>query len=32
VRRVFEQCRMGDDDIEWDRLTLAFEAAIDVKG
>jgi hypothetical protein len=31
VRRVFEQCRM-DDDVEWDRLTLAFEAAIDVKG
>jgi hypothetical protein len=32
VRKVFEQCRMGDDDVEWDRLTLAFEAAIDVKG
>lgn len=32
VRKVFEQCRMGDDDVEWDRLTLAFEAAIEVKG
>jgi hypothetical protein len=33
VRRVFDQCRMGnDDDVEWDRLTLAFETAIDVKG
>lgn len=31
VRRVFEQCRMSDDDVEWDVLTLAFEAAIDVK-
>jgi hypothetical protein len=31
VRRVFDQCRMGDDDVEWDLLTLAFEAAIDVK-
>lgn len=31
VRRVFEQCRMGDDDVEWDVLALAFEAAIDVK-
>ncbi|KAI0004208.1 DUF1740-domain-containing protein [Russula compacta] len=32
LRGVFEQCRMGDDDVEWDLLTLAFEAAIDVKG
>jgi hypothetical protein len=32
VRRVFEQCRMSDKDVEWDRLTLAFEAAIDLKG
>ena len=32
VRAVFEQCRMGDDDSEWDILSLAFEAAIDVKG
>jgi hypothetical protein len=31
VRAVFDQCRMGDDDVEWDLLTLAFEAAIDVK-
>jgi hypothetical protein len=31
VRTVFDQCRMGDDDVEWDLLTLAFEAAIDVK-
>ncbi len=32
VRAVFEQCRMGDDDTEWNILALAFEAAIDVKG
>ena len=32
VRRVFEQCRMGDDDVEWDLLALGFEAAVDVKG
>jgi hypothetical protein len=32
VRNVFEQCRMGDDDVEWDLLILAFEAAIDVRG
>lgn len=32
LRGVFEQCRMGDDDVEWDLLTLAFEAAIDLKG
>ncbi|KAI0307929.1 NRDE-2, necessary for RNA interference-domain-containing protein [Multifurca ochricompacta] len=32
VRRVFEQSRMGGDDVEWDLLTLTFEAAIDVKG
>jgi hypothetical protein len=32
VRAVFEQCRMSDDDSEWDILALAFEAAIDVKG
>ncbi len=31
VRTVFDQCRMGDDDVEWDLLTLAFEAAIDLK-
>lgn len=31
VRRVFDHCRMDDDDLEWDLLTLAFEAAIDVK-
>ncbi|KAH9047585.1 DUF1740-domain-containing protein [Lactarius hengduanensis] len=32
VRAVFDQCRLGDDDSEWDILALAFEAAIDVKG
>ncbi|KAI9512862.1 DUF1740-domain-containing protein [Russula earlei] len=32
VRRVFEQCRMCGDDVEWDVLTLSFEAAVDVKG
>jgi NRDE-2, necessary for RNA interference len=31
VRTVFDHCRMGDDDLEWDLLTLAFEAAVDVK-
>ena len=31
VRRVFEQCRMGGDDVEWDTLALAFEAAVNVK-
>ena len=31
VRTVFDQSRMGDDDVEWDLLTLAFEAAIDVR-
>jgi hypothetical protein len=31
VRTMFDQCRLGDDDVEWDLLTLAFEAAIDVK-
>ena len=31
LRRVFDHCRMGDDDLEWDLLTLAFEAVIDVK-
>jgi hypothetical protein len=31
VRTVFDQSRMGDDDVEWDLLTLAFEAAIDVQ-
>lgn len=31
VRTMFDQCRMGDDDVEWDILTLAFEAAIDLK-
>ncbi|KAI0067780.1 DUF1740-domain-containing protein [Artomyces pyxidatus] len=31
VRRVFEQCRSGAEDVEWDVLALAFEAAINVK-
>ncbi|EIN14098.1 hypothetical protein PUNSTDRAFT_140471 [Punctularia strigosozonata HHB-11173 SS5] len=31
VRRVFEHCRCGPHDIEWDTLALAFEACIDVK-
>ncbi|KAH9064097.1 DUF1740-domain-containing protein [Lactarius vividus] len=32
VRAVFDQCRLGNDDTEWDILALAFEAAINVKG
>lgn len=31
VRRVFSQCRLGNDDVEWDLLALAFEAAVGVK-
>lgn len=31
VRRVFEQLRWGPQDVEWDCLTLAFEAALGVK-
>ncbi|KAL0579360.1 hypothetical protein V5O48_002636 [Marasmius crinis-equi] len=31
VRRVFQQLRLGPEDIEWDTLALAFEAASDVK-
>lgn len=31
VRRVFQQCRMGTEDQEWDGLALAFEAALNGK-
>lgn len=31
VRQVFEQIRIGNNDYQWDCLTLAFEAAVDVK-
>lgn len=31
VGRVFSQLRLGNDDIEWDLFTLAFEAASSVK-
>ncbi|KAH6916852.1 NRDE-2, necessary for RNA interference-domain-containing protein [Coprinopsis sp. MPI-PUGE-AT-0042] len=31
VRRVFSQLRRGEDDVEWDSLALAFEAAVNVK-
>ncbi|KAK1228610.1 hypothetical protein PQX77_008204 [Marasmius sp. AFHP31] len=31
VRRIFQQLRLGREDIEWDTLALAFEAALDVK-
>ncbi|THH18087.1 hypothetical protein EW146_g2843 [Bondarzewia mesenterica] len=31
VRRIFQQCRLGGDDVEWDVLALAFEAANSVK-
>lgn len=31
IRRIFAQLRFDTDDMEWDTLTLAFEAAINVK-
>ena len=31
VRRMFSQLRLGDVDTEWDVLTLAFEALVNVK-
>ncbi|TFY82820.1 hypothetical protein EWM64_g1196 [Hericium alpestre] len=31
VRGVFEQCKLTRDDVEWDTLALAFEAAVNVK-
>jgi hypothetical protein len=31
VRKIFEQCRMGNEDVEWDTLAITFEAAINVK-
>lgn len=31
VRRVFQQCRMGNDDMEWDSFAIAFEAALNMK-
>ncbi|KAF8213175.1 NRDE-2, necessary for RNA interference-domain-containing protein [Mycena galopus ATCC 62051] len=31
VRNVFEQLRLGNDDVHWDLLTLAFAAASNVK-
>jgi hypothetical protein len=31
ARRVFAQLRLGDDDVEWDILSLAFEAALNIK-
>ncbi|KAM6498408.1 NRDE-2, necessary for RNA interference domain containing protein [Amanita muscaria] len=31
VRAIFAQLRMGDDDLEWDNLALAFEAALGMK-
>jgi len=31
VRRIFSQLRLGDVDMEWDVLTLAFEALVNVK-
>lgn len=32
VRRFFEQCGLGQDDVEWDVLALALEAVINIKG
>jgi hypothetical protein len=31
VRNVFQQCRMGSQDLEWDTLAIAFEAALQPK-
>ncbi|KAI0652187.1 DUF1740-domain-containing protein [Trametes meyenii] len=31
VREIFKQCRISGDDVGWDVLHLAFEAAIDLK-
>ncbi|KAG6862421.1 hypothetical protein C0995_011861 [Termitomyces sp. Mi166 len=31
IRRLLAQLRLGADDVDWDILTLAFEAAINVK-
>lgn len=32
VRRLFAQMRFGNEDVEWDVLSLAFEALVDLKG
>ncbi|KIY70954.1 hypothetical protein CYLTODRAFT_346760 [Cylindrobasidium torrendii FP15055 ss-10] len=32
VRRLFAQMRFGNEDAEWDVLSLAFEALVDIKG
>ncbi|KAI0034268.1 NRDE-2, necessary for RNA interference-domain-containing protein [Vararia minispora EC-137] len=32
VRNIFSVCRTGSDDVEWDGLTLALEAAVNPKG
>lgn len=31
VRRVFQQCRVGGDDLEWDSFAIAFENALSDK-
>jgi hypothetical protein len=31
VRNVFTVCRTGADDVEWDALSLAFEASVNIK-
>lgn len=31
VKRVFEQLRLGPDDVEWNCYSLAFEAALSIK-
>jgi len=31
LRRVFQQCRVGSDDREWDSLAIAFENALNSK-
>ncbi|KAI0639721.1 DUF1740-domain-containing protein [Trametes polyzona] len=32
VREIFKQCRAAGDNTDWDVLTLAFEAAVSLKG
>ncbi|KAI0050675.1 DUF1740-domain-containing protein [Auriscalpium vulgare] len=32
IRHVFEHCRTDGEDVEWDVMALAFEAAVSIKG
>jgi hypothetical protein len=31
IRRIFDQCRAGSDDRDWDSLAIAFENAFNNK-